>query len=328
LLVDLEPSLADKYRRFRVDFEENLFTGLRRAGEIVYPESLDLAGSATSGMGDVCLFMPGCTLSSYSQPLTIACLDLLLRRGVVDGMTSFCCGNPLGNAGLANRYHNHSRHFLTLLQANRVTRMVVACPNCLRSLESTLALTQATSSIALVPLPEILLELGIHYADNSGLRSIAVHDSCPDRFSQRFARATRRLFDSSGLAVLEMPSHGRDTICCGSGGLAQVYSHKHALDRRQRRLSEFAQTGADCLVCSCVSCVNMFLAKAPVTNVWHYLELLLDIRIDWQTVAANLDSALARPQDWVQRPLADSTPVFSPPPNDQQLAVNRSSHCG
>ncbi|MDR3136940.1 MAG: (Fe-S)-binding protein [Coriobacteriales bacterium] len=390
LLGSLQPCLSAAYRAFRVDYQENLFSALRQAAGVAYPEALiplpktapqphtterDIPSKpdptdnlpAPAQQASLSLFLPGCALDSFAPPLTLATLELLLERGVVDGMTAYCCGNPLKNAGLISEYNQYAGHLLALLGANQVTKLIVACPNCLHSLSH--LLKQATArETELVPLPEVLLELGQYYVDkavtspgpaalsskpplqqrtrtlalcrnkppvqqqvypsatlcdklpseqhirtsSTRLRSVAVHDSCPDRFDQRFGWATRRLFTEGGLEVLELQSHGRNSICCGAGGLAQVLGQDHALQRRERRLAEFAQTNADCLICSCASCVNAFLAKSPAPAVRHYLELILGVPINWQALEAGYNQALAQLAVWDEFPDAHTTPVFTP----------------
>ncbi|MDR2672714.1 MAG: (Fe-S)-binding protein [Coriobacteriales bacterium] len=366
VLARLQPELADEYRVFRMDVCENLFAGMRLAGNIVYSEylggpapPLELDASqprATQPSAQRTLFMPGCTLSSYAEEVTRATFELLVARGAVCGMTAYCCGNPLSNAGLIDDYNRYAAGFARLLQRHRIDSIVVACPNCLRRLE--FLVEQNSLEIILVPLPTVLVELGVRYTpvptaldvpttatadtptmpvhpsgDNVEIQgapkltqtkvltltptaappcpsSISVHDSCPDRESGRFGRATRHLFIDSNIDLVEMANNGKKTICCGSGGLAQVYGPEHPRARRDRRLEQFAATGADCLVCSCISCVNMFLSAPDAPPVRHYLELILGKHIDWARMAHNMDKATVA-KGSLDTALADATPVFA-----------------
>jgi Fe-S oxidoreductase len=329
-LLELDPAIAGDYRSYRVDYRESLFNCLRKAGQITYPEffdtSINPSAASSAPKYRVSLFMPGCTLCSYSQPLTMATFDLLLNRGAVDGMTAHCCGNPLNNFGENGAYQTYVENFTKLLERNNVRRVVMACPNCMYSLEAAFKEAGVTG-IELVPLPELLVEMGIRYsgpqsdqpvgaigvggrAPWDSFSSFCIHDSCPDRFTQRFGRATRQLFEVPGVDVLEMHDHGLNTICCGSGGLAAVYSRHAAYRRQERRLDQFVATAAECLVCYCISCANMFVSSPTRPQVRHYLELICKVQLDWEAMGNAINTLQHDPNHPLTHPLTNSTPVF------------------
>jgi Fe-S oxidoreductase len=186
--------------------------------------------------------------------------------------------------------------------------LVVGCPNCFYKLSELLAESNA-KDIIVDDLPTVLKGLGLQYFTGE-YASISVHDSCPDRSGLHFAEATRALFEAEGLRLLEMQDHGGSTLCCGAGGLAQVGGPTKSAERRIRRLRQFAQTGAECLVCSCMSCVNAFLSDRDAPPTHHYLELVLDTRINWQAVQLAFDTMQLQYRHLLTLPLAESTRVF------------------
>ncbi|MDR1088518.1 MAG: (Fe-S)-binding protein [Coriobacteriales bacterium] len=315
-LLRLQPELAEEYRAFRVDYRENLFTALRAAAGFVYEDALDAppvqdtqpGGLSPGGEDGISLFFPGCSLASYSEALTRAACDLLLSAGIVQGMSVYCCGRPLANSGLKAVHERYEKGFLELLRQRGVSHMVVGCPNCFAAL-SELLQSHDVGDITLAVLPQVLLDLGLRYSAGE-FASIAVHDSCPDRSSLSFAGATRALFEAEDLRLLEMQDHGSNTLCCGAGGLAQVCGPTQSAERRIRRLRQFAQTGAECLVCSCMSCVNAFLSSSNAPRTCHYLELILDTPIDWQATQLAFDTMQLHYRHLLTLPLAESTRVF------------------
>lgn len=310
-LLGLQPELARSYRPYRVDYRENFFTELQKASGFAYDDVLDSSPRARDasrpdeGIG---LFFPGCSLSSYSEELTKATHDLLLNRGAVQGMSVYCCGKPLSSIGAPAAYRSYGTGLIERLRERRVSRLIVACPNCYCSLDSLFGQNNV-GDIAIEALPRVLLELGLTYTGGE-FACISVHDSCPDRTSLCFAQATRALLAPGGMDIREMESQGTNTICCGAGGFAQVGGPEHSAARRARRVRQFEDTGADCLVCSCIGCVNAFLSDENAPETRHYLELLLDSPINWDAVQHACESLYDEDEVAFERPLSESTKVF------------------
>jgi Fe-S oxidoreductase len=296
-LTELKPELASEYRMYRVDYDHNMFYDMERVSGATYEEALLPGGAQQDGAA---LFMPGCSLAAFSQALTTKVYTYLKDHGIVTGMTAFCCGNPLSNAGLGPQYDDYTAHFAELLSANGVGELVVACPNCYRSLQATLP-----AQVKLTPLPEALVGAGMRFSPSKRepYRCVTVHDSCPDRVEQRFATATRTLF--SACEIVEMEHHGEQTICCGSGGLAGLGAPELARSRCAARIAEAQATGAQCMVASCAACCNSFTQVPHALPTKHYLELLFEEDFDWQALGRVMDTMFAAPQRYHEKPLAD-----------------------
>jgi Fe-S oxidoreductase len=259
---------------------------------------------------------------------------VLRQGGTVQGMSVYCCGKPLTDSGNAEAFERYADGLLALFEQRGVARLVVACPNCFYWL-SALFKARQVEGIALDVLPEVLTTLECDrgrfsvtpspsvlsagatdgVTENRPLShpsvvSVAVHDSCPDRADGRFGRATRALLASEGLAIKEMEHHSASTLCCGAGGLAQVGGSAHSAERCERRLRQFAATGADYLVCSCMSCANAFLSHTSAPKTRHYLELLLDTRIDWRAGQLAYDKMLVQTRELSALALGVGTKIF------------------
>jgi len=178
--------------------------------------------------------------------------------------------------GLEGRTERLKRHLLRELQAAGVSRLVTACPNCHASLAESL------DGIEVVSIYQLLRDAGVQLA---GGQKLTVHDSCADRESGKFGSDLRVIL--GGHPVVEMEHSGRDTICCGSGGIAPMIAPELCWSRTQRRVEEFVSTEAGCMVTQCMSCSRRLASLVPTGQVRHCLELVFNIEIDYERIARN-----------------------------------------
>lgn len=276
---ELNPTAAATWRPMHIDLAGNSFSKLRSVRHITYPEALD---ESTTSCPSV--FLPGCTLCTYSPELTHAVTQFLLEAGQIQGITTHCCGNPLWAIGLAQRCITYAESLNERFVAHGVTRVIAACPNCYRALVQGRAEGLVDARIAIEALPQVLVDEGMHITQDRMLepnaQTFSVHDSCPDRALGVFGEAVRNLLPAN--SCIEMQHTGPDAICCGSGGVVSPYNVDVCVERRSRRLEEFNACGADCMVTSCISCSNSILRANSQAPVRHYLELLFDVPIDWE----------------------------------------------
>ena len=250
-------------------------------------------GAAAADLGTCrSLFFPGCSFINYAMPLVEAVYDTLFEAGEVDGFSPLCCGKILSyepdgdvlRAAFEQDFRDH------LVRTN-ITRIVAACPNCVKALRNLLAADERTASIDVVPLPQVFVKLGYKVdkrtvarllkGDENADVLLCPHDSCPDRDTGEFAEATRALLPRS---MYQDPEHCRNrSICCGS--LPRAAGNFAAADKcAMRNLEEAQAVTADAMLTACVSCafqLNMVQREMPAV---HILELLYDWRIDWDVV--------------------------------------------
>lgn len=275
----LHPEEAWPWQPMRVDHAGNAFDQLRSQRGVTYEDAL--LGRERCEV----LFFPGCTLASYAPELASAVFECLRSAGLADGMTALCCGSPLWGLGLADDLGRYGAKLGQRLCLVGVQRIVVACPNCLASLQNLRSEGALPADIKLEVLPEVLLAAGMRIRQGARTKvepqaeSFSVHDSCPDRASGRFGRAVRALLPQD--SCVEMSHAGRDTLCCGSGGMVSFFDGDPCITRRATRLGEFDALGVDCLVVSCISCASSLVRAEGPGRTRHYLELLLDMPINW-----------------------------------------------
>jgi Fe-S oxidoreductase len=227
------------------------------------------------------LFIPGCSLSSYSQELTLAIYQYLRDLGEVDGLSLACCGNILD---FVLPFEDRARYAETLaarLAAHGVTRIVTACPNCYRAYRD-LAHDRLDSALEVIAVSEVLEAQGVRFIPTAEVpfASVCVHDSCPDRSLGVFAASVRALF--SEVEVREMAHCRERSRCCGLGKLLPIKNPTASARLMNERLAEFDETDAECLITCCANCTQAL--RGASNPSYHYLELLFGIHFDWDAV--------------------------------------------
>ena len=163
----------------------------------------------------------------------------------------------------------------------------VVCPHCGYELPQLLE----GSGIELVLLPELMAQAGVKIP---GEGSFSMHDACYDRYDGRYAAAVKELFSNWELRPLE--HSGRDTICCGGGGMVSAYAPAYCEYRRNQRLAEIDAVESDVLVSTCFSCVNSMQRGEASKPVRHYLELAFGYQTDWDDVYGRVNYMYALPE--------------------------------
>lgn len=246
------------------------------------------------------LFFPGCSFINYALPLVQSVYDLLKDGGQVDGISLLCCGKILdyeGDGGAARAAF--SEQLLDHIEKTQVERIVAACPNCVAALRKALAMRESTSSIQVVPLPRVLVDMG-YRIDAETARSLVCEsanlpadqdivfcpkDSCPDRATGEFADALREIMADTKL--VEPKFARKRSYCCGSRPRAA--GHYDLGDKMARRHGTHArEVGADALVTACISCTFSLWGSGCEVPVHHYLELLFGWGIPWHLSAGYL----------------------------------------
>jgi Fe-S oxidoreductase len=318
----------DDSKLVMVDNEWHIFSAYRAIYGIAYPEFTQLAdaaaGSAATGGGKAAseatvngtagganaddnatidtLFFPGCSLVSYAPELMRRIGRWLDAAGYRWAMSVECCGSPLMSAGLFERSRALRQKLLDQIRAVGVTRVLTVCPGCGEELAEVMG-----DEVDIVPLPELLLEhltAGDAAVPGDGLEpqdvpfSMTFFDSCHDRLDTRHGTAVRRLLEFSlpKASQVEMPHHGKDTLCCGAGGAVAAYDAEITQRRVWRVIDEARATKAGTLVTICPTCTytiaQALLGAASEQGIQNhnYLELAFGQTINWPEVFGQLEA--------------------------------------
>ncbi len=272
----------DLYDVMLVDQDWNFFTIYRDTYNIRYEDLL-------KDRYDI-LFFPGCTLATYTPELTRLAHQWLIERGLKVGFSDMCCGKPLYSIGLIEREQSYLDQLRDQLVQANASQLVTACPNCYYHLKERL------QQVKILSLYSLLEESGVQIR---GQTKLTVHDSCPDRFEGSIGREVRNLL--SGHEIVEMTSHGENTICCGSGGIVSMIEPEICHERAQRRLNEFYQSGADACVTSCMACAHRLARASRPNETIHCLELVFNVRVDYTQIEANVQAMWQGEQGEINR---------------------------
>ena len=184
-------------------------------------------------------------------------------------------------AGYSYKLFGYENHLSPDDHFQDVKRIIAACPNCCAYLEEHSA--QAGLDIEVVPLPKALKDAGCEislplFAEGP----LAVHDSCPDRETGRYAESIRSLLKPED--YVEMEHNRAHSHCCGSKVLA-AGKEEAAQKLAGARIAEAQDANARGIVTACMSCTSLLSACSESTPVYHYLELLYGHRIPWKSTS-------------------------------------------
>lgn len=314
MVANISPDLL---RPYRVDWERNVYSEMRKAMGFTYDDALEcvrykaceVAETPTEAItaeadtlevistepvtADQTIFWPGCTLSSYSKELTDAAFRFLREHGLASAISVDCCGHILEFVAPLEERQLYQGSLCGQLKAQGIRRIITACPNCYYSFKRLIE-AGALNGVEILALSEVLLDEGIRFSqqDNPGCGSVCFHDSCPDRQFGLFAETVRDIFAS--VEVFEMEHSRRSSRCCGLGYLLNMRQPQRSAAMGRERVAEFVDTGADYLVTYCLNCASALCDPNRNDAVYYYLELLFGIRLDWTLIFEIVAEAYGR----------------------------------
>jgi Fe-S oxidoreductase len=255
------------YRHLWVDYDWNLFT-LFRANywlDITYQELVKKNCEV--------LFFPGCMLAHEGPDLVRYSAEWLRKRhGDRVGISFQCCGAPLEQMGQKERAEAYGASLWEhILQAGTRT-LVTSCPTC----HARMSATRPDCNVQIQTLYQLMAESGLR-AQAPGSGKVTVHDSCSDR-EGLIGSAVRELLRDCNL--VEMEHHGKETICCGSGGLVSAIDPDLCVERALRRVKEIEDVGAETCVTYCMSCSHRLAARKGLNSIHHILELVFGAGVE------------------------------------------------
>ena len=265
------------------------------------------------GETDVLLWL-GCMggYDARAREATVALARVLRGAGVayaVLGPDEGCCGDPARRAGNEALWRDLAERNIAALATRRFREIVTLCPHCANTLANeyaalgaALAVTHAAPFLARL-LREGRLTTVAAEGDAMPARRlrVAFHDPCYlARGLGDTASARALLAAMPGVDLIELPRHGRDTLCCGAGGGRMWLEAPDEPRLDKARLDELAAADVDLCVTACPYCRTMIADGAseadgadraghPLPAVRDLVELLAQARPD--TVASDAVAA-------------------------------------
>lgn len=211
-------------------------------------------------------FMAGCSLSS-SNPQQVGQIIEYLKKYYPDlAVIQGCCGKPTRMIGQEQLFQERFSKLTEQVQQAEIGELIVACQGCIKTM--TIQNQFPTSSLwvrmAELGLPQEL----IGKAKDSDV-VFSVQDSCPTKEITEIHQAVRYILDQLGYQVAKNRLSGKNTLCCGMGGMCGVSNPTLAKDFAEKRVEDFK---TDHIVTYCASCTSAMILGGG--QAWHLLDLI------------------------------------------------------
>jgi glycolate oxidase iron-sulfur subunit len=237
--------------------------------------------------------LTGCVQSVLAPQIEAASTRLLQRAGLEVVRIEGCCGalvHHLGHAGHGRRLAARILGAIASEQRRRggLDAVIANASGCgthlkdygfLFRADPELARPAAAVSPLVRDITEWLHEVGLpptELAPGAAPTGIAVayHSACSMQHGQQLHAPPRKLLQSAGFEVREIPE---GHLCCGSAGSYNILQPELAAQLRARKLDNIGRTGAALVATGNIGCMVQ-LASAQSPPIVHTVELL-----DWAT---------------------------------------------
>lgn len=216
------------------------------------------------------VFVPGCTVSAYSpkgvENVVKHLKECLGHENV--GALLQCCGKVTRFIGETEKFEDRNKKAIDILDDMGAEVIITVCPSCYKVFKET-AKNQKVIAYwdlmkNLIGIPEAARGIG------TGSDVVFnIHDSCVTRDETSHHESVRWVLDELGYKWTEIERNGKNTRCCGVGGM--VCSSNPELYERvyTRRANDFDQHN---IVTYCGSCRGTMQAAGK--DAVHILDLL------------------------------------------------------
>jgi len=252
------------------------------------PEPLSLAaavgptGDAAGGpASDRVLFLPGCTAAAL-RPATSRAIAGALTAAGVDWRTlprQLCCGSPARAAGDPALEAELAGRLAAAIADCGADVVVTACPGCAEALTMRypeLGLAVGARVVHFAAYAAELLATGRLQPRAIAVPSAVYHDPCTMARRLALTDEPRAVLAAiPGLTTREARARGRETHCCGAGGLLGEVWPAAAAAIARARLGELADAGAAAIVTTCPMCEYTLAQTKTELPVFDLAEVLL-----------------------------------------------------
>jgi L-lactate dehydrogenase complex protein LldE len=170
-----------------------------------------------------------------------------------------CCGQPAFNSGHRAAARRVARTFVRAF--SRDAPVVVPSGSCTTMLTHYLPELVGCEPYEVWELSAFLDRAGHELPARNAGRVVAYHDSCHMLRELRIAEAPRRLLESSGATIRDLP---RPDLCCGFGGTFSVRQPEVSVAMADDKLAGAA--GVDALVSADPGCIMQLRGRAERTG--------------------------------------------------------------
>lgn len=195
------------------------------------------------------VFIPGCSLASYSPELVGKTLKYLQERLPGTGAILKCCGKPTLSLGQEEKFYERYSELQAEIDELGAEEVITACQNCYITMSKFSPKQKVRSLWTIIP------ELGLYdemigKGKNSNI-VFSIHDACPTRYNSDIHEGIRWIINELGYRIKETEYSRENTRCCGFGGMAVPANPE--LSRRVIKRSA-GNLEEDYIIAYCASC--------------------------------------------------------------------------
>ncbi|WP_290597557.1 MULTISPECIES: (Fe-S)-binding protein [unclassified Archaeoglobus] len=226
----MEISVNDNLRNIRAGFDTEI---ARKAAERIERDLFkNLRKTETEKREGKILYFPGCrTLENGLFTKTVEVLEKLKIDFAVDDL--LCCGMPYYELGLFEKFKSAINEVKRLV--SKYEGVVSNCPHCVAIMRE--------SGIRAAHIISILQPVKVG-------GDLSYHDPCIMARKLDVTQEPRKLLEEMGCAIHEPAFSGKDTHCCGYGGVYKFIAPDYAEVVAKNRRDHFEYE----IVTACPSC--------------------------------------------------------------------------
>jgi heterodisulfide reductase subunit D len=241
----------DRVLKNRTTFESDTFT--RDPALDVNMEGADV------------IYFPGCVMVEKKPESVRATIAILKQAGVQFCMhmdIRGCCGGPLNTVGFLASVKEFARKNLAMFKEAGVKTIVTDCPACAETIAIVYPRLGIKHKFEVLTTTQYFAML--HAAGKLPFTvpvdmTITYHDPCITARRLDDVETVRKIFaEIPGLELHEAFLHGKETQCCGMGGVEHVHHPAVSEAIGSQRLAQL-QKVAPLLVTSCPACEEGFM---------------------------------------------------------------------
>ncbi|MEM1561557.1 MAG: (Fe-S)-binding protein [Candidatus Bathyarchaeia archaeon] len=233
------------------------------------------------------VYFVGCTASymevSQEIPRTITKILTRINEDWTLLEEEWCCGMPFLFIGNVEKAKEFAAHNVEEIRKKGAEAVITGCPTCWHTIKYRYPkLLNTTLDFEVVHITEYLankISQGEIKIKNKITERVTFHDPC-DLARYSVIKPPREILRRIAEDFVEMQFHGKDTICCGGGGLMEAINSKLRSNITMKRIKLARGVGAKILATSCGGC-KYYLSQAAAEDknrliVKDVVELLYD----------------------------------------------------
>jgi len=236
------------------------------------------------------LYFVGCYLSydPRMKKVAVATANILKKAGVdfgILGEKENCCGESIRKTGSEEVFKKLAKDNIKAFIDQGVKKIIVSSPHCYHTFKNEYPEFMVHFDVIHInPFMQQLFQEGRLTLKGELPKTVTYHDPCYlGRHNGVYDEPRSVLQRVSGLKLVEMENHHKNSLCCGGGG-GRIWMDTPQEERfSDIRLKQAKEAGAEVLATSCPYCITNFeesrlnLAYENMIEVKDITEIISDL---------------------------------------------------